>query len=49
MRVTARVLIVIGCLPLLPATAQAHATLLTSTPEAESVVAQAPASGGADL
>ena len=42
MRVTARVLIVIGMFALLPATAQAHATLLTSTPEAESVVAQPP-------
>ena len=43
MRVTARVLIVMLVFAALPATAQAHATLLTSTPEAESVVAQAPA------
>ncbi len=43
MRVTARVLIVMLVFAALPATAQAHATLLTSTPEAQSVVAQAPA------
>ena len=43
MRVIARVLIVMWCSPLLPATAQAHATLLTSSPQAESVVAQPPA------
>ena len=43
MRATARVLIVMLVFAALPATAQAHATLLTSTPEARSVVAQPPA------
>ena len=43
MRLSARALIVVLLFASLPATAEAHATLLTSTPQAEGVVAQAPA------
>ncbi len=42
MRIVARVLMIMLVFAALPATAEAHATLLTSSPEAEGVVATAP-------